>query len=108
MLGFVGEDDLERQVDSLTVAVRAPVPGFDLVQSFLGTAAYAEQEAVENAPSMGCDGSSEPHHRTDGLGSSLLSPTVQVLASLEIVTTGVPEPSQLFFDKARVANGLIQ
>ena len=114
VLAFFDEGDPEGEIASLAVAIRAPFLDFDfVVQSFQGTAAYAEQQPVENVPTMGSDGLSEPHHRTDGRGSSLPSPIVQVLrsqvlASFEVATTSVPGPSQPPFEKASVANRFIQ
>ncbi len=81
VLGLVDEEDLGGEIASLAVAVRVSLLDFDfVVQSFQGTAAYVEQQPVENVPTMGYDGHSEPCHRTNGRGASLQSPIVQVLA----------------------------
>ena len=83
MLGFVDEEDPWGEVASLAVAVRVPLLGFDFVvlrSTIKGTAAYPEQQPVENVPTMGSDGLSEPHHRTDSRGSSLPSRIVQAPA----------------------------
>ena len=89
------------------------LPDFDLVvQSLQGTATYAEQERVEMPRRRDAR---DLANRTVGQTVEEVACLVQlckylssqVLASLEVITTAVPDPSQPLFEKVSLANGLL-